>query len=154
MALIKCKECTRQISDKAKICPHCGYPYNFTVSKQGGLGSVESVDLKVSQLLMDFGVPVYLLGYDYLHRALLLCLEEPFMVHQITTSLYPAIAEVFHTNSQKVERAIRYAVESAWHGAKKEELVALFSFGNVSIKRRPSNGAFIALMTKQLQSNR
>lgn len=25
MALIKCKECLREYSDKADICPHCGY---------------------------------------------------------------------------------------------------------------------------------
>ena len=26
MALIKCPECGREISDKAKVCIHCGYP--------------------------------------------------------------------------------------------------------------------------------
>ena len=26
MALINCAECSREISDKAKTCPHCGYP--------------------------------------------------------------------------------------------------------------------------------
>lgn len=26
MALIKCPECNKEISDKAKHCPHCGYP--------------------------------------------------------------------------------------------------------------------------------
>lgn len=26
MALIKCPECNGQVSDKAKACPHCGYP--------------------------------------------------------------------------------------------------------------------------------
>ncbi len=28
MALIKCSECQREISDKATSCPHCGYPLN------------------------------------------------------------------------------------------------------------------------------
>lgn len=28
MALIKCSECGKEISDKAKKCPHCGYDYN------------------------------------------------------------------------------------------------------------------------------
>ena len=27
MALIKCPECGREISDKAFSCPGCGYPY-------------------------------------------------------------------------------------------------------------------------------
>ena len=28
MALINCPECNREISDKAKSCPHCGFPIN------------------------------------------------------------------------------------------------------------------------------
>lgn len=28
MALIKCPECEREISDKAKACPQCGFPIN------------------------------------------------------------------------------------------------------------------------------
>lgn len=27
MALIKCPECNKEVSDKAKTCPHCGYPF-------------------------------------------------------------------------------------------------------------------------------
>jgi hypothetical protein len=27
MALIKCYECNKEMSDKAKACPHCGAPY-------------------------------------------------------------------------------------------------------------------------------
>lgn len=26
MALIKCPECGKEISDKAEVCPSCGYP--------------------------------------------------------------------------------------------------------------------------------
>ena len=26
MALISCPECTREVSDQAAACPHCGYP--------------------------------------------------------------------------------------------------------------------------------
>lgn len=28
MALIKCQECGKEISDKAEVCPHCGNPIN------------------------------------------------------------------------------------------------------------------------------
>ena len=28
MALIKCPECNKEISDKSKVCVHCGYPIN------------------------------------------------------------------------------------------------------------------------------
>lgn len=35
MALIKCIECGNKISDKAKICPHCGYSLNKKAIKKG-----------------------------------------------------------------------------------------------------------------------
>lgn len=35
MALINCPECTKEISDKVKACPHCGYPLiEETISEQ------------------------------------------------------------------------------------------------------------------------
>lgn len=34
MALMKCPECNGQVSDKAKACPHCGYPISeMTINK-------------------------------------------------------------------------------------------------------------------------
>lgn len=34
MAIIRCKECGNEISDKAKICPNCGYPIKETKNKK------------------------------------------------------------------------------------------------------------------------
>lgn len=34
MALIKCPECGKEVSDKAKTCPNCGYPINEYVAKK------------------------------------------------------------------------------------------------------------------------
>ena len=33
MSLIKCPECDKEISDKVKSCPHCGYPLQEEVDK-------------------------------------------------------------------------------------------------------------------------
>lgn len=33
MSLIKCPECDKEISDKVKACPHCGYPLQEEVDK-------------------------------------------------------------------------------------------------------------------------
>ncbi len=38
MALIKCPECQREVSDKAPICPGCGYP--LIVGRRRGLGGL------------------------------------------------------------------------------------------------------------------
>lgn len=33
MALVKCSECHHDISDKARICPHCGTEYRHATSR-------------------------------------------------------------------------------------------------------------------------
>ncbi|MDP8206201.1 MAG: zinc ribbon domain-containing protein [Candidatus Electryonea clarkiae] len=43
MALFKCTECSGQVSDKAKSCPHCGAP---TKTKCSECGTYESTDKK------------------------------------------------------------------------------------------------------------
>ena len=40
MALIKCPECCREISDRAKACIHCGFPLNEYVSYQEKTGNI------------------------------------------------------------------------------------------------------------------
>lgn len=40
MALIKCKECGKEISDKANICPHCGFSYHKSYNRDIKLGSI------------------------------------------------------------------------------------------------------------------
>jgi RNA polymerase subunit RPABC4/transcription elongation factor Spt4 len=32
MALINCPECNKEVSDKAKSCPNCGYPFELIIS--------------------------------------------------------------------------------------------------------------------------
>ena len=52
MALIFCKECKRQISDKAKFCPHCGCS---TRNKKSGLG--------IAGMVMGIIACLYAFGY-------------------------------------------------------------------------------------------
>jgi len=37
MALIKCPECGAEVSDKARACIHCGYPFDNTVSSDNSV---------------------------------------------------------------------------------------------------------------------
>jgi hypothetical protein len=88
MALIKCPECSRQISDQAAACPECGYPirkveYKFvTVShslQYGGYGGKaeyeallkegwQIVDERLEELNDDDGEPLGWRKYYKLQR--------------------------------------------------------------------------------------
>lgn len=40
MALIQCPECGKEVSDKARKCPHCGYPLEELEKKEIGRAHV------------------------------------------------------------------------------------------------------------------
>lgn len=49
MALINCPECNKEISDKVKACPHCGYPFienTESATKEPQQVEITSVNLK------------------------------------------------------------------------------------------------------------
>ena len=54
MALIKCKECNKEISDKANSCPHCGVPVVSAHAKLKvqGLG-LRSIGIKPVQIYFN-----------------------------------------------------------------------------------------------------
>ena len=59
MALIKCKECGGKISDKAKTCPHCGFPLEYShkssiTDEHRRKLEYDNVLLLVSKMISDF----------------------------------------------------------------------------------------------------
>jgi len=48
MALIHCPECNKEISDKAKVCPKCGYPISKDYKKSRINNSIINEDLGVN----------------------------------------------------------------------------------------------------------
>ena len=52
MALVKCKECDKDVSDKAEQCPACGAPTALKEKKKGGVFAVFVVLFTLFSLLM------------------------------------------------------------------------------------------------------
>jgi hypothetical protein len=48
MALIQCPECNKEISDKVKTCPHCGFPFGDSVDKQNNVQQVEIASVNIA----------------------------------------------------------------------------------------------------------
>ena len=46
MALIKCPECNKEVSDKAEICVHCGYPISKWIKERNSDSSQSNEDIK------------------------------------------------------------------------------------------------------------
>lgn len=109
------------------------------------------IEVVVTDVLHQMGIPAHIKGYHYLREAIILSLRDDEMLESITKLLYPTIAEHFDTTSSRVERAIRHAIETAWDRGDIDVLNGMFGY-TVSVgKGKPTNSEFIALITDNLR---
>ena len=108
---------------------------------------------KVEAVLFKMGMPANVKGFGYIVDSVLL-LEEDSKIK--TTYLYFKVAQQHGTTGQRVERAIRHAIEVAWSRGKLDTLEALFGYTVSNGKGKPTNSEFIALVadTIRLKSKR
>lgn len=113
---------------------------------------VHFLESKAVELLMGIGVPQHLLGFDYLAYALVTVAEDKGLLYGgITKRLYPKIADEFKTTSNRVERAIRHAIECAWdRNIYIEDRDELFGNSISATKGKPVNSEFIATLSNTL----
>lgn len=108
------------------------------------------IDNKIIRIFMAMGIPSNLKGYQYLREAVKMTINEPDVITQITTRIYPELAERFHTSPSNVERSMRHAIETAWERGKKENIDSLFGLKIYDRNEKPTNSEFIALIADKL----
>lgn len=106
---------------------------------------------EIERILLDLGVADNLTGYTYLKRAIEIAIEHATTVHNVTTVLYPRIAESFGTTRSCVERAIRGAIEASWLRCDYETQKKYFGNMVSPQKGKPTNGEFIARIANLLR---
>lgn len=64
MALIKCPECGKKVSDKANVCIHCGYPLEETELHESRISEImEEMDNLSKKIEKDEKYSLPYLGY-------------------------------------------------------------------------------------------
>ena len=99
---------------------------------------------EISAFMLELGIPAHLRGYYYLREAVLLAVSDMELVGSVTKLLYPVIARRYKTTLQRVERAIRNAVEVSWERGNPEVFEDLFGFSRETGAPRPTNSEYIA----------
>lgn len=111
----------------------------------------EDMEMVVTEIIHQIGIPAHIKGYHYLGQAILLSYDDPDMLESVTKLLYPTVARHFNTTASRVERAIRHAIETAWDRGDLDTIQNLFGY-TVSVgKGKPTNSEFIALITDNLR---
>lgn len=111
----------------------------------------EPVEVKVTNLIHDLGVPAHIKGYQYLREAIILAVGNEEIINAVTKSLYPLLAKKYTTTPSRVERAIRHAIEVAWNRGEIAVHDKIFGYTVNSNKGKPTNSEFIALIADKIR---
>jgi len=111
------------------------------------------IEIEITTLLHDMGVPTHVKGYQYLRDALLRTLANPQLLECVTKELYPKIAEKYNTTPSRVERAIRHAIELACDRGNIDLMTEYFGYTINQSKGKPTNNEFIATVTDRIRLN-
>ncbi len=109
------------------------------------------LQVTVSEIMHQLGVPAHIKGYQYLREAIVLTINDGEMMSSVTKVLYPTVAKRYATTSSRVERAIRHAIEVAWDRGDVDVLSAYFGYTIQSDRGKPTNSEFIAMISDKLR---
>ena len=112
---------------------------------------VKDLEVVVSQIMHQIGVPAHIRGYQYLREAIILSVNNSEMISSVTKILYPTVAKHFKTTPSRVERAIRHAIEVAWDRGDVDVLSSYFGYTIQNERGKPTNSEFIAMISDNLK---
>ncbi len=128
-----------------------GKKINTGIGKKYEICENPDVETMVTEMIHEIGIPAHIKGYQYLRHAIMLVIENLDVINSITKTLYPTVAEDFHTTSSRVERAIRHAIEVAWDRGDTDVLNSIFGYTIATSKGKPTNSEFIAMIADRLR---
>lgn len=117
------------------------------------IATINDIDLEryITDLMLEMGVPAHLKGYYYLRNAIMMTGRDIEVVTSVTKLMYPVIARHFRTTDQKVERAIRNAIEVSWERGNAQTFEKLFGYSIQDGRTRPTNSEYIARIADKIR---
>ena len=109
-----------------------------------------SLEEKISKIFINVGIPPHIKGYSFLREGVMMAVENPSIINNITKQLYPMIGERYSTTPSKVERAIRHAIEVAWNRGRIDNINNILGVRAYVGADKPTNGEFIALIADKM----
>lgn len=109
------------------------------------------LELMVTEIIHQIGVPAHIKGYHYLREAIILSIKNSEIINSVTKLLYPTVAKNHGTTPSRVERAIRHAIEVAWDRGDIDVLNSYFGYTIQNDRGKPTNSEFIAMISDKLR---
>ena len=113
--------------------------------------TTKNLEVEVTRMIHQMGVPAHVKGYQYLRDAIVSVVLNISLLGAVTKELYPMIAAKYQTTPSRVERAIRHAIELAWDRGNIDFMNRFFGY-TINVDRgKPTNSEFIAMVADKLR---
>lgn len=137
------------VADRVKLL--VSYDNNMSDFNNRKVSCITDLEVVVSDIMHQIGVPAHIKGYQYLREAIILSVNNTEMMNSVTKLLYPTVAKTFSTTASRVERAIRHAIEVAWDRGDVDVLSSYFGYTIQNTRGKPTNSEFIAMISDKLR---
>ena len=97
--------------------------------------------------LNRLGIPRNTAGYNYLYYIILKIIKTNIINIKLTTELYPQIAVELNSSVNRIERGLRYSIESAWD-RNKDVFKSVLGYYN---ECKPYSSEFIWLLADKIR---
>lgn len=134
-----------------RIVKMAGVPVGFGRSTERVTGTEPDLELMVTEIIHQIGVPAHIKGYHYVRESIMLAVKTPEIINSVTKLLYPTVAKKFETTASRVERAIRHAIEVAWDRGDVDTLNSYFGYTIHNGRGKPTNSEFVAMIADKLR---
>lgn len=111
----------------------------------------KDIQITITKLLHALGIPSHIKGYQFIRSAIAMVYDNPRLIGGITKELYPDLSVKFNTSIQRVERAIRHAIEISWIRGDIELMEDIFGHSVDIDKSKPTNSEFIVTIADKLR---
>ncbi len=111
----------------------------------------KDIQIQVTKLLHALGIPSHIKGYQFIRSAILMVYNNPGLIGGITKELYPDLSIKFNTSIQRVERAIRHAIEVSWLRGDIDLMEDIFGHSVDIDRAKPTNSEFIVTIADKLR---
>ena len=101
--------------------------------------SANKLQINITNVLHQLGIPSHIKGYQYIREAISLVYQDCGLIGGITKQLYPEIAKRYETSTSRVERAIRHAIEVSWNRGDWDLMEEIFGHSVDIDRAKPTN---------------
>lgn len=102
----------------------------------------------IEEILLELHHNPANLGFEYIEKAIDICLQDAEILKSITKRLYPEVAQIVGSKANRVERAIRRTIETSWERLSIEKRQEVF-FNQIE---KPTNSQYISYICRYIQN--